>query len=619
MTDFDLYDACAAIIIVAGANGDIVFANQTAKQQPDLQTILGDSSNIADAMLLDPAQIQTAGRLQSRLGDESWGIQIEPVQTANDEYRVLTLTRLTGQKRLRAELNRLNTEIGAGNSAYRLETGLDKGVAPQIANMVNTSLESLDAHIAEFTDIMNLLATCDLRIPGNAGQLEGNFGALQDRLSTTIANMTESIRQTIGSSESITQTTANIVGQHHKLADRTTRQAEAIQQTSANMEQMSASVANAARNAEKASQQGKNATHLAESGMEAVRQVVTSMDEITGGAREISEILEVINNLSFQTNILALNASVEAARAGKHGRGFNIVAEEVRSLADRSAEAADQIKKLVENSVAVSEDGKSLVLQTEERMQAISDAIANTSEQIDAISQSAQEQTLGIDDANAALTRIDDITRTNQDLVQDLAQNTKELDRQANYLLDASRVFHLPDEQLSHPLHRKAMQDAMDMAAAVGATFEQAIAHGHISQDQLFDYSYSPISGTNPIKHSTPWDQLCDAILPPIQETVTQEEEQYVFSITCDLNGYVPTHNDQFCQPLTGNYDKDLVGNRTKRIFEDRVGSIAGRHMESYKLQTYRRDTGELMFDMSAPVYVNGRHWGGIRIGYRLS
>jgi len=83
-------------------------------------------------------------------------------------------------------------------------------------------------------------------------------------------------------------------------------------------------------------------------------------------------------------------------------------------------------------------------------------------------------------------------------------------------------------------------------------------------------------------------------------------------------NGYVPTHNNQFCQALTGNYDKDFIGNRTKRLFEDRVGRSAGAHEEKYSLQTYRRDTGELMFDLSMPIYVNGRHWGGMRCGYRI-
>ena len=108
-------------------------------------------------------------------------------------------------------------------------------------------------------------------------------------------------------------------------------------------------------------------------------------------------------------------------------------------------------------------------------------------------------------------------------------------------------------------------------------------------------------------------------MLPAIQEPILSDNPDYVYALVSDINGYVPTHNDRFCQPLTGDPVQDLAGNRTKRIFDDRVGSLAGRHTEPFKLQTYRRDTGELMFDMSVPIYVDGQHWGGIRIGYRIS
>ena len=105
---------------------------------------------------------------------------------------------------------------------------------------------------------------------------------------------------------------------------------------------------------------------------------------------------------------------------------------------------------------------------------------------------------------------------------------------------------------------------------------------------------------------------------PAVQEAVLATHPMFVYAITADYNGYVPTHNDRFCRPLTGDCQVDLTGNRTKRIFSDRVGQQVGRHTRRSRLQTYRRDTGELMFDMSAPVSVNQRHWGGFRIGYRI-
>jgi methyl-accepting chemotaxis protein len=89
-----------------------------------------------------------------------------------------------------------------------------------------------------------------------------------------------------------------------------------------------------------------------------------------------------------------------------------------------------------------------------------------------------------------------------------------------------------------------------------------------------------------------------------------------VFAGAVDINGYFPTHNKKFSQPLTGNHEKDLASNRTKRVFSDRTGSRCGKNTEIFLLQTYKRDTGEIMHDLSSPIYVNGKHWGGFRIGY---
>lgn len=192
------------------------------------------------------------------------------------------------------------------------------------------------------------------------------------------------------------------------------------------------------------------------------------------------------------------------------------------------------------------------------------------------------------------------------------------MDRQSRYLKDSSAVFYLPKDDLSHPLHHTAKEQAQINARLVGQALEAQVESNAISRESLFDYRYIPIPDTNPPKHSTAYDALCDQVLPPIQEAVLQNNPRFIYAITADFNGYVPTHNDKFCQPLTGDKDKDLTGNRTKRIFDDRVGSLVGRHSDPFKLQIYRRDTGELMFDMSVPIHVFDQHWGGFRIGYRI-
>jgi methyl-accepting chemotaxis protein len=154
-------------------------------------------------------------------------------------------------------------------------------------------------------------------------------------------------------------------------------------------------------------------------------------------------------------------------------------------------------------------------------------------------------------------------------------------------------------------------------SAAVSALFEKSLASGAISETKLFDRSYQPVAGTNPQKHTSAFDRYTDEVLPALQEAVLQDCPQIAYAGAVDNNGYFPTHNRKFSQPLTGDYEVDLVNNRTKRIFNDRTGARCGSNTRPFLLQTYKRDTGEVMHDLSVPIIVRGRHWGGFRIGYR--
>ena len=108
-------------------------------------------------------------------------------------------------------------------------------------------------------------------------------------------------------------------------------------------------------------------------------------------------------------------------------------------------------------------------------------------------------------------------------------------------------------------------------------------------------------------------------MLPDIQEPILDTHDFIIYAGAVDKNGYFPTHNNKFSHPLTGDYATDLANSRTKRIFNDKTGSRCGSNTESFLLQTYKRDTGEIMHDLSAPIYVNGKHWGGFRIGYKAT
>jgi methyl-accepting chemotaxis protein len=145
---------------------------------------------------------------------------------------------------------------------------------------------------------------------------------------------------------------------------------------------------------------------------------------------------------------------------------------------------------------------------------------------------------------------------------------------------------------------------------------EAALKDRSLTTDALFDRNYVPIANTDPQKFSTKFDTFFDRIISPIQEKIISRDSKVLFAICVDSNGYCPCHNLRYTKALTGDPEQDKNNNRTKRIFNDRTGIRCARNTDGFLLQTYRRDTGEILNDMSVPLMINGRHWGGIRIGY---
>ena len=214
--------------------------------------------------------------------------------------------------------------------------------------------------------------------------------------------------------------------------------------------------------------------------------------------------------------------------------------------------------------------------------------------------------------ADAILQIRDSMLSTNTELPR-ATQSAMALAERAEVIASA-----LGESTVATP-HDEIRIAAQQAARDVGRLFEQAIAAGRITREALFDRHYRPIPNTNPPKHSTKFDAFTDKVLPDLQEALLAALPQLAYAGAVDTNGYFPTHNKKFSQPLTGDYDHDIVHNRTKRIFSDRTGTRCGSNTRPFLLQTYKRDTGEVMHDLSAPIYVDGKHWGGFRVGYRSS
>lgn len=167
------------------------------------------------------------------------------------------------------------------------------------------------------------------------------------------------------------------------------------------------------------------------------------------------------------------------------------------------------------------------------------------------------------------------------------------------------------------PQEQEMLALASEFSRRCGETLERWIASKETTQEKLFSALYFPVPKTDPPKFTTDWDRLSDRDIPAIQEAVLAKAPVIVYAVLVDRMGYLPTHNTRYSLPLTGNLASDLVNNRTKRIFNDRTGLAAARNRSPFLVQRYQRDTGELMADLSVPVFVRGAHWGAVRIGYR--
>ncbi|MBV8380740.1 MAG: HAMP domain-containing protein [Paucibacter sp.] len=227
------------------------------------------------------------------------------------------------------------------------------------------------------------------------------------------------------------------------LSQRTEDQASNLQKTAASMEQLTATVKHNAETARMASELAAGASAVAARGGEVVGQVVSTMGEISASSKKIADIIGVIDGIAFQTNILALNAAVEAARAGEQGRGFAVVASEVRSLAQRSAQAAKEIKTLIGESVTRVESGTHLVDNAGQTMGDIVAQIKRVADMIGEISASSSEQSAGIDQIGEAVNELDQVTQQNAALVEESAAAAESLKQQADVLARVVAAFRL--------------------------------------------------------------------------------------------------------------------------------------------------------------------------------
>ncbi len=281
----------------------------------------------------------------------------------------------------------------------------------------------------------NLAAPVPLR-PGDTTSLMAAMHAMQAALTHTVSTVRSNAESVATASEQIAQGNSD-------LSARTEQQAASLEETAATMNELGTTVANNADNARQANQLAQSASSIAQQGGAVVTEVVQTMRAINDGSSKIAEIISVIDGIAFQTNILALNAAVEAARAGEQGRGFAVVAGEVRSLAQRSADAAKEIKSLITASVERVEQGSALVDKAGATMDEVVASIKRVTDIVGEITSASAEQASGVEQVGQAVTEMDQMTQQNSALVEESAAAAHSLKSQAQALVQAVAVFKL--------------------------------------------------------------------------------------------------------------------------------------------------------------------------------
>ncbi|AIA73847.1 chemotaxis protein [Halomonas campaniensis] len=255
------------------------------------------------------------------------------------------------------------------------------------------------------------------------------------------------VSQVRSSAEAVASNSEQIAEGNNDLSSRTEEQASALAETASAMEQLNSTVKLNADNSQQASQEAASASKTAIQGGEAVHQVVATMNDLNKSSQEIAGIISTIDAIAFQTNILALNASVEAARAGEHGRGFAVVAEEVRKLAQRSADAAREINDLISNNLERVNHGNTRAEEASKSTEDIVAAIERVTKIMQEISHASAEQSTGVQEVGQAITEMDQVTQQNAALVEESANAANHLRQNAHQLLHAMSVFKLPASQ----------------------------------------------------------------------------------------------------------------------------------------------------------------------------
>lgn len=454
-------NACHTNVMLADENYKIVFMNKAQAEllhaaEADLRSDLPqfDSRNLIgksiDVFHKDPAHqrrlldgLKSTYETDLAIGGRSFHLVVTPVSEGDRRLGTVVEWRDdTLEKSVQREIDAVVKAAVSGDFSKRLMLEGKKEFMLNLATAINELCENISRAVEDVARVLGALAKGNLtrRVTAEYGgalaKLKSDTNATAEQLSETIGDIKTAAGEVSNAAIEISSSTTD-------LSQRTEEQAASLEQTSASMEQVAATVKKNAENAQRANQLMSGSRQIADQGGTIVADAVKAMTRIEESSRKIADIIGVIDEIARQTNLLALNAAVEAARAGDAGRGFAVVASEVRSLAQRSSQAAKDIKDLITNSSIQVQDGVGMVNQAGSSLNEIVSSIKQVAEIVADIDTASAEQAEGLQQINRALAQMDEVTQQNSALVEENAASAKALEHQSNTMAERVAFFQL--------------------------------------------------------------------------------------------------------------------------------------------------------------------------------
>lgn len=500
----------------------------------------------------------------------------------------------------------------------------NRTVVHQIAELYK-QLGDLAGSEGDLTKVLQIRTTCEI-----------------GRLGDEVNNLTEKIRHTFSDLYSQTCLIGTNVCELAAGTERTLKmtqdQKDQAITVAASSEEMAQTIHDVTENTHRAASLSSAVDSAASSGMTVVEETWNCMQQISGSVNDtlviireleaasthIGEMVVLIEDIADQTNLLALNASIEAARAGDAGKGFAVVASEVKGLAEKTTASTREIKRVVATIQKISCNAADMIGTESVLVQRGLAKAEEARDSLENIKNHANESRVMIEQIATASEEQNATTNNISEMIHLVSRSAEETYTMMQRTSDAFVTFADVVEQIYGSVgkfsvgnyHDTVKNYIREMEAQVLGTIERALKERSITVENLFDRSYVQVPNTLPQKYSTRFDMFFDKVISPFQESIINRDNKVLYAICIDNNGYCPCHNLRYSKPLTGNPEVDKNNSRTKRIFDDRTGLRCARNTDGFLLQTYRRDTGEILNDMSKPLIINNRHWGGIRIGY---